>query len=352
MKKFLVFCALTSVLCSLAPATAHAYEFNRNGWGFKLNGEGMFGGLLAPHSPEGDGGRAISDFRIRAQGNYAVANGWTIGAVYAMDQFSLDNDKWERDAFLFTESPYGRAEAGWTDSIAAKLGVGLPDVGALRMNDYPIFYKFANPDVPVISNPVISDARYNFRVNIVSVPTRPWQFGASFAPGTSNFKSASDVGIKFRQPNGKTKTAFSFGASFIDSPEDMQTDFYAPRVTADFRAQGTVGANIQYNSWIIGMNARAIYDGDAIGAASDGLRLGTGLSYDFLSASASASYIFSDVGIWHDSSAGSEPGIAHTGVLSLRYKFDEYFDIWASGGLTASKTDSNPFVAAGIRGKF
>ena len=359
MKKFPIIYALCFMLYALCGAPAHAYEYNHGGYGFKLNGEGMLGGAAVLDKDL----RAISDFRIRAQGNYAVTNGITVGAVYAIDQLSLDHDKWARDAFLFTESPWGRVEAGFTDSIAAKMGVALPDVGGLRINDYPIIYNFANPGVPVISNPTISDARYNFRVNIASVPTNPLQFGASFAPGTRNFNSASDISVKYRQPNGKTKTSLVLGASFIDSPENMQADFYAPNVTADFRAQVATGLNVQYNSWIWGLNARAIYDQDAISTPSDGLRLGTGVSYDLLSYTASASYIFSDIGIWdhHDSRPGLRRGdkpptpdsrIAHTGVLSLRYKINENFDVWASWGLTASAVETNPFVALGLRGKF
>ena len=348
MKNFLkLFSLFHFFTLSLFVLPAAAVEFNRGGYGFRLNGEGMLGGATVINKDL----HFISDFRIRAQGNYAVANGWTIGAMYSIDELSTEHHMWARDAFIFTESPYGRAEIGFTDSIAAKLGVALPDVGALRINDYPIIYKFANPGVPVISNPVISDARYNFRVNMATVPTNAWQFGMSFAPGNDNFNSATDVGLRFRQPHGKMKTSLALGASFIDAPEKMQVDFYAPRVTADFRAQATTGLNIQYNSWIWGLNARAIYDQDAVGAPSDGLRLGTGLSYDLLEYTASASYIFSDVGIWNRDLPDGH-NIAHTGVLSLRYKINENFDIWGSGGLTATVSDTSPFIAAGLRGKF
>ncbi|MDR1361185.1 MAG: porin [Rickettsiales bacterium] len=326
-------------------ANASALEYDWRGVGLKLTGEGMLGGTDA-RNPES---YVISDFKLRGQANYVVSNGWTLGAIYSIDQISAEHHYLARDAFVFTEGPKGRLELGWTESIAAKLGLGLPDVGALRLNDYSIAYNIANPDVPIISNPAISSTRYAFRVNAATIPTRPWQFGVSVAPWSEHFKNATDIGVKYRKSGGKTKIAMTFGASYIDSPEDLRADFFSPRVTADFRAEMTAGLNIQYNSWIWGLNAKGIYDQNPILPPSDGLRLGTGLSYDFLKYSASVSYIFSDTGIWHDI---AESRIAHTGVVSLRYKIDEYFDIWASGGLTASDIVTSPFIAAGIHGKF
>jgi hypothetical protein len=328
---------------------AQALEYNYGSVGIKLSGEGMLGGADA-RDPDS---YAISDFRLRGQANYAASSGWTLGAVYSIDQISAEHNYFARDAFAFAESPWGRAELGWTESIAAKLGLGLPDVGSLRMNDYPVLYNIANPDVPLISNPTVSDARYSFRASFASVPTKPWQAGVSVAPWSENFKSATDIGIKYRHSRGKTKIAMTAGASYIDSPKSLRADFFAPRVTADLRAELAAGLNIQYNSWIIGMNARGIYDRNPIGAPSDGMRLGAGVSYDFIKFSASASYIFSDTGIWHDSRfTVHDSRVAHTGVVSLRYKIDEHLDVWTSGGLAASDVFASPFIAAGLHGKF
>ena len=318
---------------------ADAYEYNRHGFGLRFSGEGMVGAAY----PE----TIISDFRLRGQANYAVQPGWTSGVVYSIDELATSTGHFARDAFFLVESPMGRMELGVTNSIAAKLGLGLPDVGALRVNEYSIAYKITDNGNPIISNPVIDGGRYSLRANVVSVPTKPFQLGMSVVPWDPRFNTATDIGIKYRRPYGKTKLAASFGASYIDEPRGLAADIYAPRVTADSRSQIAVGLNIQYNSWNWGLTARGIYDYNHIGSASDGLQAGTGLSYDFLRFSASVSYILSEVGVWHDSSITT-----HTGIFSLRYKFDRHFDAWASGGLVSSAENSQPFVAGGLRARF
>jgi len=327
-------------LCLALPAPVHAYEYNRHGAGLRLSGEGMAGGAL----PE----TFIYDWRVRGQANYAVHAGWTAGAVYSIDQLAIDDDKFARDAFLFGEGPFGRVEVGVTNSIAAKLGLGLPDVGSLRVNEYSIAYKIIDPHGSVITSPVVDGTRYALRANIATVPTNPFQFGASFAPWDPHFNTATDIGMKYRQPYGKTKLAVSAGASHIDAPRDLSADIYAPRVTADSRTQVTTGLNIQYNSWNLGLTARGIYDVKPVGALSDGVQTGTGLSYDFLEFSASASYMLSLIGIWHTESTEHT---AHTGILSLRYKINKYLNVWTSGG-AVYLDKPQPFIAAGLSGKF
>jgi len=347
-KRLLILLSLFTIHYSLFVSAASALDFGQGQWKGKLTGDGAVGGAWSDAIDQ----YIVSDFRIRAQGTYTMPSDWTFGAVYAIDQISTEHHYYARDAFVFTESKFGRAEIGWTDSIATKLGLGLPDVGGLRLNDYSIVYDIVNRDIPVISNPTIGQ-RYAFRATAVSIPQNPWQIGMSVAPWSNNFKSDTDIGVKYRAGEGKTKWALSFGGTFIDSPRDLRTDFQTPHLTADWRAEVSAGANIQYNSWVIGLNARGIYDEHAVGAPSDGIRLGAGASYDFLNYTASLSYIFSDIGIWRTSQTTAAPSmIAHTMVASIRYKLNKYFDIWASGGGVASGSDTSPFAAAGIHGKF
>jgi len=327
---------------------AAALDFGQGQWKLKLTGDGTLGGAYSNDTKN----YVVTDFRLRAQGTYTLSSDVTFGAMYSIDEISLTHRYYARDAFLFTESPQGRAEIGWTDSIATKLGLGLPDVGGLRLNDYSILYDIVNKNIPVISNPAVGQ-RYAFRATAVSIPQNPWQIGMSVAPWSDNFKYNADIGVKYRAGEGKMKWALSFGGAFIDSPKGLRTDFYTPQVTADWRADISAGLNIQYNSWVIGVNARGIYDYKPVGAPSDGVRFGVGASYDFLKFTASLSYIFSDIGIWRTSQNAAAPSvIAHTGVASVRYKLNKYFDGWISIGSVAASSELFPFVAAGIHAKF
>jgi len=128
----------------------------------------------------------------------------------------------------------------------------------------------------------------------------------------------------------------------------MAGDIYAPRVTADWRGQFSTGLNLQYNSWIWGLVAKVTYDQNPTGALSDGLAAGTGISYDLLNWSASVSYMFSEIGIFHD----GMNYLAHTGILSLRYKFNQYLNAWISGGFVDSEVQSTPFISGGLTVKF
>ncbi|HNY25212.1 MAG TPA: hypothetical protein PKJ33_01530 [Alphaproteobacteria bacterium] len=329
------------LLLGLWSLPASAYEHNFGRYGFKLTGYGTVGAI----EPDFKKAYFMDDWLVRTQINYALKSNITVGFVYSIDELAVYQDKYSRDTFLFIEDANrGRIELGMTDSIATKLGVGLPDVGGLRINDNPIFYKRLEPTGPVISNTTMTSGRYDLRANFVSVPTRPWQFGASVAGLSPKYNYATDVGVKYRDPNGKTKNAFSMGASFIDSPENFQTEVFAPSVTADWRAQISTGFNLQYNSWIWGISLRGIYDRNPIGVPGDGLIAGTGISYDLLNYTVSASYILSDTGIWND----APNYISNTGVLSFRYKYSEDVDGWISTGLSAGL----PFMSGGIRMKF
>lgn len=333
--------ALCSLLFALCSFNANAYEYNSGDFGFRLNAYGTVGVF----EPDFEEPVFIGDWRVRAQMNYSIGGGKSIGAVYAIDELALYQDQWQRDAFIFFEDrSFGRIEVGFTDSIAMKLGVGLPDVGGLRINDNPLFYKKIDLGGAVISNTTLTSGRYDFRANLVSVPNKPLQYGMSVTGLSDNYDYAVDIGLKYRKPDGKTKTAVSFGASFIDNPNQMRTDIYAPKVTADWRAQVSAGMNLQYNSWIVGLSGRVIYDEDPL-TASDGVVFGTGVSYDLLKYSVSASYLFSDTGIWD---SNIKDYMAHTGILSFRYKYSENVDGWISGGISAGL----PFISAGLKAQF
>jgi len=338
--KFIAYALLLMPLFFMG--TAHAYDVTTGRYSWKFTGYGTVGTMLV-----GQDTFFPIDWRARGQMNYAAAAGRTLGAVYAIDQLAIETRHVQREALLFLEDEkMGRMEIGLTDSIATKLGVGLPDVGGLRLNDYSNLYRYANGGNPLISNTTVGGTRYALRATMASVPTKAMQYGLSFAPKNSYFNSQTDFGLKIREPDGKTKTSFAFGASYTDRPHNMAAEIYAPRATANWRAQASAGFNLQYNSLIWGTSARMIYDQNPIGARSDGVSAGTGVSYDFLSYTGSISYIFSDIGIW-----GNQSYRTHTAIASVRYKYGEYFDIWMSAGMVSgARTD--PFAAAGFRATF
>ncbi|MDE6477660.1 MAG: hypothetical protein K2L94_00240, partial [Alphaproteobacteria bacterium] len=294
--KFMCHMAVWAIAVAAA-GDAMAWDLTRGRTAFKVTGYGT-AGMFEPDFVDAE---FVGDWRVRGQLNYAAMAGQTVGAVYAIDALALETGRPLREAFGFWESSrYGRVELGMTDSIARKLGVGLPDVGGLRVNDQSLVYKKISPDGPVIADTTLSTGRYALRVNAVSLPTRPVQYGLSVAGLTDDYNFAVDAGMKIRRPTGKVKTAFAMGASFMDAPDNYRADIYAPRVTADWRAQVSAGMNLQYNSWIWGLSARVIYDENPVGVQSDGVAAGTGVSYDLLNYSVSLSYLFTDTGIWGD----------------------------------------------------
>lgn len=333
-------CLVAIVLCAYAISSgAYGLEYDNGRLGLKLTGYGT-AGVLEPDFETPD---FIGDWRVRGEASYLIANNNTLGLVYAIDAAAVDEDKFMREAFGYWQNRhFGRIEFGATDSIARKLGVGLPDVGGLRVNDKPLFYKKITPDGPVISDTTLTTGRGGLRLNYATMPIHGGQYGISVAGLTDHYDYAVDFGMKFRQPSGKVKTAYAFGASFMSHPDGYRTDAYTPRVYADWRAQISTGINVQYNSWMFGATARLIYDENPIGPVSDGLAVGTGVSYDVLNYSISLTYIFSDTGIWnHD----VDDYMDHTAIASFRYKYSENVDMWTSLGLTTE----TPFLAVGLR---
>ncbi len=331
--------AISAFLAAVISNSASALQYDSGRFGLKLTGYGTAGVL----EPDFETPNFIGDWRVRGEMDYLVTDGNTLGLVYAIDAAAIDEDKFMREAFTYWQNVnYGRAEIGFTDSIARKLGVGLPDVGGLRVNDKPLFYKKINPAGPVISDTTITTGRSALRLNLATMPIGDNQYGLSISGITDDYDYALDAAIKIRKPSGKVKTAYAFGASFMSHPDGYRTDAYTPRVYADWRAQVSGGMNLQYNSWIWGVTARLIYDENPIGPVSDGLAVGTGISYDILNYSVSLTYIFSDTGVWN---RDVKDYMDHTAIASFRYKYSENVDVWMSLGMTTE----TPFLAVGMR---
>ena len=342
MKTNKIIFALSSLYAAFATNAADALQYSADRFALKLTGYGD----LAMIEPEFKDPLITGDWKLRGQANYAVAAGQTMGMVYSIDAQRTRRHRYMTDLFaLFEDRSVGRIELGLTESIAAKLGLGLPDVGGLRMNDNPLFYDRISPRGAVVADTTLDSGTQALRINLASSPTNTVQYGLSASGVTDDYKFAVDAAAKIRRPSGKVKTAYSVGASFMDSPENFYQDPYSALVTADWRAQGTLGFNLQYNSVIWGVTLRGIYDENPIGVASDGIAAGTGISYDLMQYSFSLSYMFSETGIWHDYT----PDYAdHTVLGSLRYKYSENVTGWMSLG----STTKTPFVAAGIRLSF
>ena len=322
--------------------SADALQYNNGRSAFKFNASGTAGIF----EPKFKNALFLGDFDLRGQYNYAVARGQTFGLVYEWDETALDDHDFAHDAFALWESrDLGRIEVGYTSSVATKLGVGIPDVGGLRVNHKPLFYKKILPHGSIIPDTSVTTGHGAPRVNLVTVPTNAGQYGLSVAAFGDEYDYAVDGGIKFRFPNGKLKSALSLGASFMDKPHNYNSVSYAPNINADWRAQGSIGYNLQYNSWIWGTSVLAIYDKNPVGAVGDGISAGTGLSYDILNYSLSLSYMYSKTGIWHNDVAQYYD---HTVIGSVRYKYTENLELWTSVGLTTE----TPFLSAALKLSF
>lgn len=324
----------------VASYSANALEYNLGKNSLTVTGYAT-GGMI---NPDIEIPVFIGDWRVRGQFTNNSFENIKLGLVYALDQAALDKGYLSREAFGFFQlKSVGRIEFGFTDSIARKLGLGLPDVGGLRINDRPLYNEKIHPNGPVIADTVLTSGRSNsLRINLASSSHNGIQYGVSVSGITDDYNWAIDTGLKLRNSSGKIKTAYSVGTSFMNKPNNFDNEIYTPGVTADWRAQLSLGMNLQYNSWIWGLTGRAIYDHNPIGEISDGFVVGTGISYDVLKYSLSLTYMMSDTGVWQND---VDDFIDNTVVASFRYKYSENVDGWISGG-TTSKT---PFISAGMR---
>lgn len=330
---------ITTILTLTTMESANALQYATGRSALKFNAMGTAGVF----EPKFKDTLFLGDFDLRLQYNYAVARGQTLGLVYDWDAEALGNNDYSHDAFALWEiRDVGRLEVGLTESVAHKLGVGLPDVGGLRINHKPLFYKKISPRGNVIPDTSVTSGHDSPRVNLVSVPTNIGQYGISVAAFGGDFDYSVDGGVKFRFPNGKLKSAVSLGASFMDKPHKYSSTTYTPDITADWRAQGSIGYNLQYNSWIWGTSILGIYDKNPIGTAGDGISAGTGVSYDILNYSLSLTYMYSHTGIWHDD---MKKYVDHNVISSFRYKYNENLEVWTSIGLT-TKT---PYISTAMK---
>ena len=335
LNKF-IFGAIGAIL----PIYANALSYNTGNFDFGLTGYGTLG-IIEPKFNKSP--KMVGDFRLRTQATYSPNEYQKFGAVYMMDEIALDEDKWWHEAFGFWQwRGVGRIEMGLTDSVAHKLGLGLPDVGGLRINHDSLIYRKIGTPGPVIADPTITNGSESLRANIVASHNPNLQYGISVSGLTGDYDYSIDAGIKIKSSNAKTKFAASLGASYMNHPDNFSTDTFTPNVTADWRGQIYTGLNIQYNSFIFGLTGRIVYDENPIGPAVDGLVAGAGASYDILNYTLSVSYLFSETGIWHDNAVITRD---HTTVASFRYKYSQNVDGWTSLGISGTW----PFLAAGIR---
>ena len=331
---------ICSFLCAGA-AFAAPIEYSRDGFSARVSGYGNVG-MIEPNFALNNS-VFLGDWSVRGQMTYDVNETYRLGVVYSLNQQTVDDDEYINDLFaLWQVRGLGRLELGLTDSVAEKLGLGLPDVGGLRLNDNPMFYKEIKPRHAVIADGVLDTGDGAPRVNVVTTQYDGVQYGLSFASGSDDYSFTLDGGIKIRRPNGKTKTAYSFGASFMNKPDKFQQSQFSPTVSADWRAQFSAAINVQYNSFMFALTGRAIYDKNPIGAISDGFIIGSGISYDLLKYSVSLTYMLSDTGVWQKD---VDDYINHAVVSSFRYKYSENVDGWMSLGVS-SQTE---FISAGMR---
>lgn len=328
---------------------ANALDYNVGNWNFRLDADGMVGFL----EPKKEKPIFINDWDVKGQISYHFNNTQRLGAVYSIDADSVDDKEYVHDAFvLFEDRNYGRAELGLTHSIARKMGLGLPDVGYLRINDKSLLHKKLDLKKVLISDTAATTGHEALRLNLATVSTNYGQYGLSLSGGTDDYNYAIDGAFKIKQPHGKLKSAYYLAVSYMDKPENYKENSFTPHVTADWRGQVAIGANFQYNSFIFGTSARMIYDENPIVKTADGFIVGTGASYDLLQSSFSLNYLFSNTNVWthrnkitHKRMSGDN---IHTILASFRYKYTEQTSVFMSGGYT----HTTPFFAVGIKTGF
>ncbi|MCQ2574620.1 MAG: hypothetical protein MJ156_00765 [Alphaproteobacteria bacterium] len=322
----------------------HALEYNLNKFNFKLDLEGMAGILESKK----DKPLFINDWDVKGQAFYKINSNHKLGLVYSLDADCVEEDEYIHDAFMLYENKkMGRAELGLTYSVIRKMGLGLPDVGYLRINERSIIYKKLHTDKTFIADTTATTGHEALRINLATTNTAYGQYGLSVSGITDNYKYGIDFAYKYKQSSGKLKTAYSFGISLIDKPENYVENSFTNPVTSDWRSQLALGVNLQYNSWIFGISSRVIYDKNPITQPTDGFIAGTGISYDVLSSSFSVSYLFSNTGIWKHNNYDKQD-LTNTILASYRYKYTNSLSMFVSGGIA----DTSPFISAGLKIEF
>ena len=127
--------SLIAIILSYANSS-YALDYAVDNWNFKLDADGMIGFL----TPKTEKAIFIDDWDVKTQAFYNFNNTQRFGAIYSIDADCVEDDEYIHDAFILMEDKnLGRAELGLTHSIARKMGLGLPDVGYLRINNKSIF---------------------------------------------------------------------------------------------------------------------------------------------------------------------------------------------------------------------
>jgi len=324
---------------------AFALDYTVDNWKFKLDADGMAGFLQAKK----DKSDFINDWEVKAQMFYTISNSERFGAVYSIDADSVEDKEYVHNAFiLFEDRTIGRIEFGLTHSIARKMGLGLPDVGYLNINNDSLLHKELDLKKVLISDTTATTGHKALHLNLATKHTEYGQYGISLSGLTDDYNYAIDMAVKLKQPHGKLKTAYSLALSYMDKPENYTEQSFNPTITADWRGQVALGINLQYNSWILGTSARIIYDHKPINIASDGLVVGSGVSYDLLQYSISLTYLYSDTTIWkhnENNITREYNDYIHTLLASFRYKYSETAHLFMSGGIA----DEKPFFAVGLK---
>ena len=336
-------------ICFLFSTNAFALDYSTRKWDFQLDAEGMLGFL----ETKDDKPLGINDWDVKTSAIYHLNSTQRIGAVYSIDAACVEDDEYVHDAFvLFQDRTIGRAEFGLTHSIARKMGLGLPDVGDLRLNNKSILYRKLDLNKTLISDTTATTGHESLRLNLATISTDYGQYGVSFAAFGSDYDFAIDTAVKFKQSNGKLKSAYSFALSYMDKPKGYEENSYSVPVYADWRGQAAFGLNLHYNSFIFGTSLRLIYDENPTLKTSDGLVAGTGISYEFLQSSVSLTYLFSDTNLWkhNDIITGEEMSGDYTNTIiaSFKYKYTEHTSVFMSGGIAYT----TPFFAVGIKTGF
>ena len=340
--------SLIMFFCAIS-VNANALDYKINNWNFKLDADGMVGFL----EPKNDAIIFINDWDVKGQISYHFNNTQRLGAVYSIDADCVEDGEYIHDAFvLFEDRNYGRAELGLTHSIARKMGLGLPDVGSLRINDKSILHKKLDIKRVLISDTAATTGHETLRLNLATRYTEYGQYGLSLSGGSDDYDYAIDGALKIKNPHGKLKSAYYVALSYMNKPKNYSEASFMPTTTADWRGQIAMGINLQYNSIIWGTSARIIYDNNPITKSADGFIAGTGASYDLLQSSFSLTYLFSDTSVWNHRNKITNDKMAgdyvHTVLASFRYKYTEQTNIFMSGGFA----DKTPFFAVGIHSGF
>lgn len=344
MKKISFIAVLLGLSCN-----AYALDYEYENWKFTLDAEGMIGFL----ENKTEKAIFIDDWDIKSQVFYNLNNTQRLGAVYSVDAACVEDDEYVHDAFvLFEDRNIGRTEFGLTHSIARKMGLGLPDVGSLRINNKSILYKKLDLKKVLISDPTITTGHDALRLNLATSAKEYGQFGISMAGGSDEYDYSFDVAYKLRRPMGKLKSAYSIAFSYMNHLDEYEENSYTHAITADWRGQMALGLNLQYNSWVWGTSARLVYDENPIAKKGDGLFVGTGVSYDFLQSSVSLTYMYSNTKLWEHKDKITRNDLdgdyMNTVLASFRYKYSPNTSLFMSGGIA----DATPFFAVGLKSGF